>query len=232
MSNIEELENSLTEELTGIADRMLGEALENGIETATEYAKVLVNAEENSGLALSKFLHSVNSHWKDFETDGETFPQWAVRATGRDLATVQRRLCTWEFLHGDHIPKKHRGRISQFSIRQLAKAYGIAVKQVQNHEGFYDFVSPDYEISDEKWLALSQCSDENQVIEVVREITGKEPNANRMSFRVKNGDLFFYKGKKGGVAIGHLNLRSRDPLVLEGIEEAMRLLKAKELEEH
>lgn len=232
MTSTKNLDAKLTEELSEIADRMLGDALEKGIESATEYAGVLVHAEENSGLALSKYLHGINSHWTDFESDGETFPQWAVRATGRELATCQRRLCIWEFLHGNYIPKPHRNRIQSFSIRQLSKAYGVAVKQVQNNEGYYDFVSPDYEISDEQWLALSQSQDENGVIEVVREITGKEPNSNRLSFRIKNGDILFYRGKKDGVVLGRLNHRSHDPVVLEGIEEVMRLLKAKELEEY
>lgn len=212
-----------------IAERMLGEALENGIESATRYAVSLVQAEEHSGVALSKFLHGVNSHWLEFETEGETFPQWSVRATGRELATCQRRLCIWEFLSGDYIPKKYIKRISDFSIRQLSKAYGISVKQVENENGYYDFISPEYDISNEQWLALSECRDEGGVIEVVRKITGKEPNSNRNTFRMKNGELIFYSGKKDGVVLGSLNCRSRDPLVLLGIEEVQERLKAKEI---
>lgn len=209
------------ESLVSAAEYALGDSLENGLDRAEEYAQQFVSIEENSGLALARLLHGVNFRWSEFETEGETFWAWSVRATGRALATIQRRICTWEFLDGEYIPKDYYESIRAFSTKMLAKAYVPFLRHSKNKVmGNYDFVPRDFKVSGKHWLKLSECADESMVMEVVRDITGRE-HKDRMSFKMdERGVLWVYKGNKYET-IGQLFVDSESPLVQEAIADFM-----------
>ena len=205
-----------------LAEKGLGESLEEGLQIASQYAQLFVSAEESSGLGLAKFLHGVNFRWSEFEVEeGDAFWKWSVRATGRSLATIQRRICTWEFLDGEYIPGQFRDAISNFSVKMLAKTYGICTRQLKNKSsGNYDFVPSGYEVEEEDWLALSECVDEAMVMEVVRGITGRE-KANRISFKIDDdGTLWAYRGQ-GSETIGQLFVKSKSILVRDAIAKLL-----------
>lgn len=205
-----------------MADRGLGESLEEGLGVASEYAQFFVSSEESSGLALAKFLHGVNSRWLDFEReDDDTFWGWSTRSTGRALATIQRRICTWEFLEGGYIPKDYQKSIRAFSTKMLAKAYVPFLRHSKDKQvGNYEFVPRDYEVTDKHWLKLSECADESMVMEVVREITGRE-HKDRKSYKIdERGVLWVYKGNQYET-MGQLFVDSRSPLVQEAIANFM-----------
>lgn len=202
----------------------LGKALEDGLETASDVARQLVSMEEGSGVAFAEFLHGVNYRWGDFEKeDGDTFQKWAVRSTGRAPATIQRRVCVWEFLSNEYIPAEYREGIEGFSLKMLSKAYKVALRHKNNkHTGKLDFEPSGFDLEPSDWLSLSECVDESMLTEVLDKIMGREPNSNRMSFKLDdNGDIWFYKGKKDSSVIGSLSVRNPSQLVKDGIAELM-----------
>lgn len=224
-------EGGLDDVIQTMTVRGLGEALEEGLETAAEYAKFLVSTEESSGLALARFLHGINQHWVDFEKEeGDDFQRWAVRSTGRHAATIQRRVCVWEMLSNDWIPESHREQILSFSIKMLSKAYRVVLKHRRNNQfGNYDFVEAGYKIPDKLWLALSQCTDEIEVNRVVDEITGRQPNSNRISFKYDDkGQVWAFVGKQEGFAAFSLDWTDADPLVQRVNDEILERLGATE----
>ena len=205
------------------ADKGLGDSLEDGLETAAKYAQVFVSMEEGSSLGFAKFLHGVNFRWAEFEKEkGDTFQRWAVRSTGRAVATIQRRICVWEWLSGNYIPSEYKDAINSFSIKMLSRAYKISVRHKNNKRvGNYDFEASQYEMENGDWLALSECVDEAMLTDVLDKITGKEPNSNRMSFKIDDtGSIWFYMGKNSAT-IGQLSLGSESQIVRDGIAELM-----------
>lgn len=211
-------------EFLALADKGLGDSLELGLDAASEYAQAFVSMEEGSGLGLAKFLHGVNYRWKDFEPEeGDSFQAWAVRSTSRAPATIQRRVCVWEWLNGDYIPARYRDAIRGFSIKMLSKAYKVSLRHKNNKfTGRYDFESSGFDLEASDWLSMSESADEAMLTEVLDKIMGREPNSNRMSFKLNdNGDIWFYRGKKDSSVIGTLNVRNPSQLVKDGIAELM-----------
>jgi hypothetical protein len=207
-----------------LAQKGLGESLEEGLDTAEKYARVFVSMEEGAGLGLAAFLHGVNFRWGDFEKDdGDTFWNWADRATGRAVATVQRSVCVWEWLTGDYIPAGHKQGIEAFSVKMLKKAYKVSLRHKKNkHTGKYDFEESGYDVEPADWLALSECVDDAMLVGVMDKITGRDPNSNRMSFKMdETGSIWFYRGKKDSAVIGSLSVRSSSELVRDGIAELL-----------
>ena len=202
----------------------LGKALEEGLGFASEIAQQLVSMEESSGLAFAEFLHGLNLRWDEFEKeDGDSFQKWAVRSTGRAPATIQRRVCVWEFLANEYIPADYRPGIEGFSVKMLSKAYKVALRHKNNkYTGKLDFEPSGLDLEASDWLSLSECVDEAMLTEVMDKIMGREPNSNRMSFKLDDsGDIWFYKGKKDSSVIGTLSVRNPSPLVKDGIAELM-----------
>ena len=211
-------------EFLALADKALGDALEDGLPTAAEYIRSFISMAEGSGLGLAKLLHGINVRWSDFEKeDGDNFHNWAVRSTGKAGATIQRRICAWEFLSGGYIPDAFKEGIEGFSIKMLTKAYRMAVRQERNKQvGNYNFVHLDYEVKNSDWLALSEAIDEVVVGEVVDRVTGKKPRSNRIKFKVDGrGQVWYYKGKDHGKVVGEAYVNSHDPTIREGAFELL-----------
>ena len=215
-------EGGLDNIIEAMADRGLGESLENGLSVAAEYAQFLVSSEQTSTLSLGKLLHGVNLHWHEFEKEeGDTFWAWSVRATGKDLATIQRRVCSWEFLSGDYIPGVYKESIASFSTKMLAKAYVPFIKHKRNkYIGNYDFVERDFEIESKHWLKLSECADEAMVMELVREITGRT-RSDALAIKIDDDGVLWAFRKGQSETIGQLFVDSPSSLVQDAIEELM-----------
>lgn len=206
------------------AQYALGQSLESGLDVAGDYLRQFVSMQEGTGLATCEFLHGVNFRWKDVEKeDGDTFQKWAIRESGLSTATVQRNVCVWEFLTNEYIPAAYREGIEGFSLKMLKKAYKVALRHKNNkYTGQYDFEPSGYELEPADWLSLSECADESMLNEVIDKITGREPNSNRMAFKIdENGDVWFYRGKKDSAVIGHLNVNNPSKLVQDGIAELL-----------
>jgi hypothetical protein len=208
-----------------LAQRGIGHSLEEGLLVAEQYARTFVSMEQGAGIGLSEFLHGVNFSWAEFDKEeGDTFWDWADRATGRAVATVQRDVCMWEWLSGDYIPAGHRNGIEAFSVKMLKKAYKISVRHKKNkYTGQYDFEPSGYDVEPADWLALSECVDDAMLVGVMDKITGRDPNSNRMSFKfdANNGEIWFYRGKKDSAVIGQLNIINSSALVKDGIAELL-----------
>ena len=217
-----------------LAEKGLGDSLEEGLSTAERYAQVFVSMEEGSGLGLSAFLHGVNFRWEDFKKEeGDAFWKWADRATGKAVATVQRRVCVWEWLTGEYIPEDFSESIGNYSVKMLSRAYRVSLRHKKNkYTGRYDFEPSGYEIEPADWLSLSECVDEAMLSNVIDKITGREPNSNRISFKLEDtGEIWFYRGKKSSAVVGELFVNSDSSLVRDGAREAQERLGATEFNE-
>ncbi len=227
MFTLETMADKMNSDFFDLADRGLG-ALEEGLEAVGKYAEMFVASEKGSGLGLSKLLHGVNFHWKEIEKDeGDTFKDWSTRSTGLAIATIQRRICTWEFIT-EYIPPEHKDAfMNNWTVGMFSRGYRVAVKHTPNkHVGNYNYLPSGNEIEPADWLALSECIDDSMLIEALDKVTGKEPNANRIAFSLTDdGDLVFYRGKKHYTVIGTLSVGSHSDLVLEGIQELLDCLK-------
>lgn len=208
-------------EFLDLADNLLGKALEGeGLEGATLGAQTFVSMEEGSGIGLSKYLHGVNFRWSDFDKeDGDTFQKWAHRATGRNVATIQRSVCVWEWLTGDYIPGSFHDSIWGFNVKMLKRAYKISLHHKNNRRtGNLDFIPSNYKLSPVDWRNLAECTDEGMLIEVLDKITNSEPNSNRNSFSCDDdGNIWYFHGKGDGVIIGQLFNRSDVLQVQQGL---------------
>lgn len=186
--------------LFAAADKTLGDALEKGsIGLCAEALRRFRALSWASSIALARLLHGVNQNWMEWEHEkGDTFLDWAVRETGMDRQTVKKRVCEWEFLYGNYVPKEYRRNIAEYTVRQLDKVYSLCVNAEENRQGGYlNIVEEDYQITDENWRALSEAVDEHMVADVVREIKGKEKNSNNMSLKIDaDGTLWVYQGKR------------------------------------
>ena len=205
-----------------LADKGLGE-LEEGLDAVGKYVSMFVETERGSSLGLAKILHGVNFLWKDIEKeDGDTFKDWAMRSSGLAKATIQRRICSWEFIT-EHLPPEHyEALMKNWNINMLSRGYRVAVKHSENkYVGNYDYLPSGHEIEPADWLALSECVDLPMLIGVLDKITGKEPNVNRTSFTENDGTIWFHRGSKDSVSIGSFNVYSDSPLVQDGISEAL-----------
>jgi hypothetical protein len=207
------------EVLLAAADKVLGVALEGSLDSAAEALRRFKNLSYASSVAGAKLLHGVNANWQEWEHDDQdTFLAWAVRETGMDLQTVKKRVCEWEFLNGNYVPKPYRSKIADYTVRQLDKVYSICVSAKENKEGGYlNFIEEDYAVSEEQWLALSEACDEEMTGEVVREIKGKEKNSNHMSLKIDDdGTLWVYQGKTQET-IGQLFVAKENEVVQKAI---------------
>lgn len=218
----------MNSDFIALADEAFGK-LEYGLDVVGEYAYMFVQAEKGSGLGLAKLLHQVNFHWKNVEHEpSDTFEDWALRSTGRDKATIQRRVCTWEFLKEYVPPQYEETFLKNWNISMFSRGYRVAVKHKRNkHTGNYDLISSGNEIEPSEWLALSECVDSSMLIEQLDKITKKEPNKNRVSFGYRDGELWFYRGKKEQAVIGSLFDGSESELVQDGITEVLEKLGVK-----
>lgn len=211
-------------EFLALAEKGLGDSLEEGLDTASEYAQAFVSMEEGSGMGLASFLHGINFRWGEFEKEeGDSFQKWAVRSTSRSAATIQRRVCVWEWLTGDYIPKAYKDAIRGFSIKMLSKAYKASLRHRNNkYTGKYDFEPSGFDLEASDWLSLSECVDEAMLTEVLDKIMGRDPNSNRTVFKLDdNGEVWFYRGKKDSAVIGTLSVHNPSQLVKDGVAELM-----------
>lgn len=212
--------NPTEEDVIGMGDAALGKCLESGdLSLVAETLRTYRSLDRSSGVGTAKLIHGVNFHWKEFEHEkGDNLLAWAVRETGHDASTIRKRLCEWEFLTGDYVPKPYRRHIQEYTVRQLDKIFGICVTSRENKEvGNLDIVQEDYQITDEHWLRLSEAVDEVMVSDVVREIKDKEKKSNHMSLKIDdNGDLWVYQGKTERV-VGHLNTIDQNEVVQKAI---------------
>lgn len=206
--------------LFGVADKTLGDSLESGsMDMIGEALRRFRNLGQASSLSSARLLHGVNKNWQEWEhEEGDSFVFWAVRETGHDAKTIFKRVSEWEFLSGTYIPKEHRHRIGEYTIRQLDKVYSICVSAKENKSGGYiNFIEEDYEITGDHWLKLSEAIDEEMVAEVVREIKGKEKNSNNMSLKIDDdGTLWVYQGNNSET-IGQLFVDKEVELVQKAI---------------
>lgn len=212
-----------------LADNKLAE-LEDGLDALGREMSLLVDGEKGNGLAVCKILHAVNFHWKNIEHDEyPTFDDWATGYTGFVKATVQRRICSWEFVD-EYVPMPHKETLlKNWNVAMLSRGYRVAVKHRRNSRvGNYDYLESGNEIDEADWLALSECVDMPMLVERLDKITGKEPNTNRTAFTVDNdGFIWFHRGKKDSASIGALNYGSESELVQDGITELMEKIGAK-----
>jgi hypothetical protein len=206
--------------LFAVADKTLADALESdSLDDVGEALRRFRNLSRATSLSAARLFHGVNSNWQEWEhEEGDTFLSWAIRETGYDLQTVKKRVCEWEFLQGNYIPKPYRDRIRDYTVRQLDKVYSIAVSAKENKEGGYlNFIEEDYRISDEQWLRLSEAIDEQMVRDVVLEIKDKDENSNHMSIKIDDmGLLTVYQGKDA-VTCGQLFVEKDIKLVQKAI---------------
>lgn len=206
--------------LFAAADKTLGDSLEAGsLDLVGEALRRFQNLGQASSLSSARLLHGVNQNWMEWEHEGEdTFLSWSVRETGYDKRTVIKRVCEWELLTGNYVPKPYRSKINDYTVRQLDKVYSICVGVKENKGGGYlNYVEEDYQITDEQWLALSEAIDEEMVASVVREIKGKEKNSNHMSLKIDDdGVVWVYQGNKSET-IGQLFVEKKSELVEKAI---------------
>ena len=206
--------------LYAVADNTLGESLESGsMGIVGEALRRFRNLGQASSLSAARLLHGVNANWQEWEhEEGDNFVSWSVRETGYDKKTIVKRICEWELLNGNYIPKPYRSRISDYTVRQLDKVYSICVGVKENKEGGYlNYVDEDYQITEDQWLKLSEAIDEEMVAEVVREVKGKEKNSNHMSLKIDpDGVLWVYQGNNSET-IGQLFVEKKTELVEKAI---------------
>jgi len=210
-----------------IAKNFLGQSLEGGIEVATDAVQQLQEMENGGAMAMSQFLHGVNFHWKELGYTDDNFENWVVGSIGYNRAVIQRKVCVWDWLTGDWIPREYLETIEKnFSARMLSKAYKVSLRHSKNkHVGNYDFILSGNEIESGDWIALSECVDDAMLITVIDNITKREPNANRVSFDIDdNGSIWFNRGKKDRVVVGSLSVLDRSPLIMDGVAEAVERL--------
>lgn len=206
--------------LLDAADKMLGDSLESGsLGVVEEALRRFRNLGYASSISAAKLLHGVNQNWMEWEhEEGDTFLEWAVRETGYDRQTIKKRVCEWEMLQGNYIPKPYREKVSNYTVRQLDKVYSIVVSCKENKGGGYvNFIEEDYDISDEQWVRLAEAVDEVMVGEVVKEIKGKEKNSNHMSLKIDDdGTLWVYQGKSAET-VGQLFVEKEVEVVQKAI---------------
>ena len=89
-----------------------------------------------------------------------------MRSTGLAVATVQRRICTWEFIT-EYVPPEHKDAfMDNWTVGMFSRGYRVAVKHSSNkHVGNYDYLPSGYDIEPADWLALSECVDEMPAID-------------------------------------------------------------------
>ena len=211
--------------LFGVADKALGDSLEEGnLGIAGEALRRFRSLNQASSLSVARLLHGVNFRWRDFDhEEGDTFLEWGVRETGYDKLTITRRVCEWEFLTGGYIPQAFQDRINDYTVRQLDKVYSICVGSEENKRvGNLDIVPEDYEIEHDDWLKLSEAIDDVSVTEAVREIKGKEKNANNMSLKIDDdGVVWVYQGQTSQT-VGQLFTEKDSELVKKAIRRIMK----------
>lgn len=206
--------------LMGLADKTLGEGLESGsMNVIAETLRRFRFLNQASSLSAAKLLHGVNHNWMEWEHEEEdTFLEWAVREVGYDKQTIKKRVCEWEFLQGNYIPKPYRERIGDYTVRQLDKVYSIRVAAKENKGGGYlNFIEEDYQVTDDQWLALSEAIDDVAVREIVQEIKGKDGNSNAMTLKIDDqGVVWVYQGQDAET-IGQLFVEKKKALVEKAI---------------
>ncbi len=215
MSSINQKPVSLEEEkhIFELADKAVYDSLEDGsFDFAAEVISSYRSMSRVSELGISKILHGVNMHFLDVpHEEDENFFKWSTRNTGYVVETVERHLGVWEMLSGGYIPPQYLKPIQSHTIRQLFKIYSLVTLPKKNQIN-YDFLTQDYILEDEEWLAISEASDERRVSDIVSKIKDKPRNKNFMSLKIdKNGDLFAYQGNRM-VTIGFLDIQAEDDL--------------------
>ena len=221
MSSINQKPVSLEEErhIFDLADKAVYDSLEDGnFDFAAEVISSYRSMSRASELGISKVLHGVNAHFLDVQhEDGETFFKWSVRNSGYVIETVEKHIGVWEMLSGDYIPPQYLDQIKSQTMRQLVRVYGLTTLPKKNQIN-YDFLTQDYVLENDDWLALSEASDERRVSEIVSKIKDKPRNKNFMSLKIsKDGDIFAYQGNEV-VTIGFLDVHTDDPLIYKAIK--------------
>lgn len=219
------------DKLMAMPDNVMGTCLENDdLETIAGVLRGLRSLNRSSALATAKLLHSVNAHWNEFSHDeGDTFVYWATRETGYNSETVKKNVSVWEFLNGGYIPKQHRARFNDHTMKQLTKEYSLCITPHEK-DGKLEFIQEDYGLKDENWLALSECVDGPQTSALVMELKGKERNENYISFKIDADGSLWYFSKKSNGTIGQLFTEHKSELVREAVRCLLERAKIREFE--
>jgi len=158
-----------------------------------------------SGLGMAKLAYDGLQVWLRLELGEEKeYYEAAMVGMGRHKQTVVRGVAIWKMFEDEFVPDYDREKMYTLGVKMLAP---IAQAVKEGHE-----------IPSEKWLALSECVDEAEVRDVIKQITGKEKNSNnRKLFIDVDGDITVVT-KKEIAYVGHLDVTSKSALVLETIE--------------
>lgn len=196
-------------QILGLVDRVIGEALEDGNFDIAWMAMSKFRAmNKASSLGACKLLHDIKANWSKVENDEEGFIEQAVRRTGYNSLTVERYVAVWELLSGSIVPDEFLEFVWSQTMRQLVKIASLAIQQ-------------EYELDHDDWRDLSEATDEHRTAEVCARVKGTPRNKNHMSLKIdEEGCIHAYQGKDEAT-VGYLFVEHEDKLVQKAVKRIM-----------
>lgn len=175
----------------------------NRIMTVLEGIK---QVEDVTGHAKAKLLFGANEWFKENCPD-EVFSDHVESTTSIKKITVDRYVATWRYVENNTIPKE------------------VATRPMRDLVPIASVLKQGYDISKDQWRKIDKCSNDGELREVLRKITGKkERKSARVIKLARDGSLYGWKDDKR-YFLGYLNIKEAQDEVV--IAEFLEIIKTK-----
>ncbi len=190
-----DISNSLTQPVE-ITNWKIEEILQN-IEDNFSYELIdrLVQLEQLSGLVLAKALYLAYQNWN---SQDETFEEFAYERWGKNPVIVRRYLYVWDFIE-TCVPGNFRDVFLHKAIRMLIPPATAMIN------GDVD------DFTEEEWEELADAVNESEVRKVVRSAKGVSPKGGSLIAKIYEDGALVVWTDNGTKPIGYLDINSDDP---------------------
>lgn len=166
------------------------------INIVTDAIKSLLGMQKISGIALSKFLWSINDMWSELGIS-EEFTDFIYATTGLQGITVQRYINVWNMFANGSIPSD----LQSLLIKKPMKSLIVAATAI----------SQGYEITEQGWLQFVEEGNEHSIRAIIRKEKGQAPRRNSLTIYLgRDGSLEAWIGDGEVLSIGYLNIDNKN----------------------
>lgn len=168
-----------------------------------DFVKSLIDGKDVIEKSAALVLDGMDKEWIPSEHEGESFFDATYRKTGLSPITIGNKLSVQKLLNSDAIPEEYREQIESLDMKSLVRISKT--------------VEQGYEVDKNDWKRWSDTPGNTEVERIAREITGKPPRSNFVSFFFDEHGIVYSHVNGRVVEAGRLSLDD-DPDVLKAIE--------------
>lgn len=153
--------------------------------------------------SISVMLKGMEDAWGNFDHDGETFLQAAVRRTPLSAETVRRHTKIQRLLESDVIPSEFRDRVEEMDAKSL--------RDIANT------IERGFELSSNDWQHVTDAGGDRGVRRELQKIKGEAPRSNFLAITIDERGVLVAHTANEHLEFGRLDVSSDEPSIQKAI---------------